>query len=59
MRKAGIVTIILFLLCSFGVYVGAMDIYKERNQVGFTEQVIYGEREAINGMRVKFGTTYK
>ncbi len=59
MRKAGILTVILFLLCSCGVYVGAIDIYKEHNQVGFTEEVIYGDREAINGMRVKFGTTYK
>ncbi len=59
MRKAGILTVILFLLCSCGVYVGATDIYKEHNQVKFTEQVIYGDREVANGMRVEFGTTYK
>lgn len=59
MRKAAILTLMLLILCSGGVCVATSNMYEEHDQVNFTEKVIYGDREAVNGLSVEFATTYK
>ena len=59
MRKAAILTLILFLLCASSVYVAASNMYKEHDKVGYTEKIVYGDREIANGLQVNFRSTYK
>lgn len=59
MRKAGILTLVLFLLLGISVGVIAFDTYGERDQVKVTEKVIFGDKEAVKNVEVGLHTTYK
>lgn len=59
MRKAAILTLILFLLCGSSVYIAASNMYKEHDKVRYTEKIVYGDREIANGLQVDFRSTYK
>ena len=58
MRKS-LVIILLLLVASAGfVGYGAAKIYKTNNQVEITEEIIFGDSQAADGLEITFRTTY-
>ena len=58
MRKP-LVIILLLLVASAGfVGYGAAEIYKTNNQVEITEEIIFGDSQAADGLETTFRTTY-
>lgn len=53
MRKALIAFCLLFTLCVGGAVAVAVDVNSVRDQVIFTEEVVFGDKTAVEGLTVK------
>lgn len=58
MRRATIVALLLLVLSVGGVCFAASGVYEAHDQVTLTEDVLYGDRSAADGLAVDLHTTY-
>lgn len=59
MKRAAILTLVLFLISGGSVYLAASNMYEEHDKVHYTEKVLYGDRRMADGLQVDFRSTYK
>ena len=53
MRKALIAFVLLFTLCIGGAVAVAVDVNSVRDQVIFTEEVVFGDKSAVEGLTIR------
>lgn len=58
MRRATIVALLLLVLSVGGVCFAASGVYEAHDQVVLTENIIYGDQAAANGLTVDLSATY-